>query len=97
MASWYKASKAQLLSEHPEAVRDKINGAASADRWSIDPDQVEEWEGSIALLQKALKSPGCSAISSVLLEYDFRRRGLRIDCILIAPSLLFILNDALLG
>jgi hypothetical protein len=33
-----------------------------------------------------------SAIRDVILEFDFRRRGLRIDCLLLAEGVLFVIE-----
>jgi len=51
-----------------------------------------EWERSIAELQDALRDDGMRFITGVLAEYDFRRRGLRIDFVLIADGTLFVLE-----
>lgn len=69
----------------------------------IDSSQGQEWLRSISvlqqhlddripILQRALSANGCEAIKYVVLEYDFRRRGLRMDCLLFADGVLFVIE-----
>ncbi|MCW1885104.1 DUF2075 domain-containing protein [Luteolibacter flavescens] len=69
----------------------------------MEAHQNEEWNSSVELLQstlddripilrEALLSPECNEITHVVLEYDFRRRGLRIDCILIGNGIIFVVE-----
>ena len=46
----------------------------------------------VAILRDALEEAGLEEYSDVILEYDFRRRGLRIDCILLAPGVIAVLE-----
>ena len=92
MSSWYRRSRPEFTEEGPDRVVSALHEAAARDGWVIDPDQDTEWRASIDLLRAALALPSCAFIEGVLLEYDFRRRGIRIDCILVAKGLLLVLE-----
>ena len=46
----------------------------------------------IPILRTALMAPGCEAIRHVILEFDFHRRGLRMDCLLLGDGILFVIE-----
>ena len=46
----------------------------------------------IPILREALAAPECKAIRNVILEFDFHRRGLRMDCLLLADGVLFVVE-----
>lgn len=92
MPAWYRNTRDGFLSDSSEVVRARLHSAASRDGWNVEPDQDVEWERSIAELQEALRNDEMQFITGVLAEYDFRRRGLRIDFVLIADGTLFILE-----
>lgn len=92
MPAWYRNTRNGFLSDSSEAVRARLHSAASRDGWNVEPDQDVEWERSIAELQVALRDDELRFITGVLAEYDFRRRGLRIDFVLIANGTLFVLE-----
>ncbi|MEM7412787.1 MAG: DNA/RNA helicase domain-containing protein [Myxococcota bacterium] len=73
----------------------------------MESQQHQEWSASVGILQSeirqdipdeieilrdALEESGLAAYSDVILEYDFRRRGLRIDCVLLAPGMIAVLE-----
>src|SRR5262245_2577944 len=92
MPSWYKNSRLGFLADDDKRILGCLQEAATADRWEIPRDQVEEWQGSLSDLKGALREEVCQFIDAVLVEYDFRRRGIRIDFILFAPGALFVLE-----
>jgi len=102
-AAWYHGTRAEFLSESVGMIANRLAGRAADESLEIEGDQQEEWKKSVELLQtnlkrqipilrEALLSAGCEAIRQVVLEYDFRRRGLRIDCVLIADGALFVIE-----
>ena len=46
----------------------------------------------VQLLKDTLASPELSDFQHVILEYDFRRRGLRLDCVLLGEGIIAILE-----
>lgn len=57
----------------------------------VEQDQHREWQTSVDVLQqnlsdkinalhRALLTPAGETVRHVILEFDFRRRGLRMDC-----------------
>lgn len=106
-SAWYCAKRAAFAEASVEDVVRTLSHAASSDGWHVEKDQHQEWEKSVELLQsdlsitstdacsilqKALASPALDAFTDVILEYDFRRRGLRIDAVLFAPGLIVVLE-----
>ncbi len=79
---------------------------AVAEGLHVEPEQHEEWNSSIGVLQRELReraqkvellratlaSPQLAEYRHVLLEYDFRRRGLRIDCVLLSAGVVAVLE-----
>ena len=92
MASWYKNSRKGFLADNLSAIIDSLHKSAAADGWHIEPEQDEEWRASVSALQDALRDETMKFITGVLAEYDFRRRGIRIDFVLLAPGALFVVE-----
>ncbi|MBL8521370.1 MAG: DUF2075 domain-containing protein [Betaproteobacteria bacterium] len=102
-AAWYSGTRREFLETSPETIANQLAGKAAAESLDIDAAQANEWNTSIALLQEsideripiirhALIQPECEDIENVILEFDFRRRGLRIDCLLLAKGALFVIE-----
>lgn len=105
--AWYVADRQSFVDSPQSLVVDRLASSASRRGWHVEADQHREWRASVDTLQgdsgrrrrdgieivrQALQSPKLSDISHVLLEYDFRRRGLRIDCVLLAPGAILVLE-----
>ena len=98
MSGWWKGSREQFLNESPDDITGKLWKVATSDGWNIEHEQATEWRESISLLRTqafddpvdilrdALRTDQLECIDSVILEYDFKRRGLRIDAILLLGS-----------
>ena len=98
MSGWWIGSRDEFLTESPDDIAEKLNSVATSDGWKIEPEQRTEWKESISLLRaqafddpigilrEALRTEQLDCIDSVVLEYDFRRRGLRIDAVLLVGS-----------
>ena len=105
--AWYSADRASFLGTDKDSIVAELSSAAAAQGWHIEPEQHQEWDASVGILQDgirtnvspeidilrgALEESGLAAYSDVILEYDFRRRGLRIDCVLLAPGIIAVLE-----
>jgi len=101
--AWYEGTREQFLATSKDAISNQLAGRAADESLEIEPAQRDEWRRSVELLQNtlderipilrdALKAPGCELIKHVILEFDFRRRGLRMDCVLLAEGVLFIVE-----
>ena len=105
--AWYCAERGVFLGATVDDVVGALSSAASAGGWHVEVDQHKEWTTSVHLLQAeltttakngvemlrdALSSPELAEFTDVILEYNFRRRGLRMDCVLIAPGLIAVLE-----
>lgn len=92
MNSWYKSTVDGFLAASLQDIYFALDKSAREDGYSIESEQKEEWEATIEVVKKALARPGLAQIKGVLAEYNFRRRGLRIDFVLIAPGALFVVE-----
>lgn len=106
-SAWYDADRRSFLDTPLESVVAHMANSAVQQGWHIEPEQHQEWDASVGILKDgirtdaparvelirdALQEAGLTSYSDVILEYDFRRRGLRIDCVLLAPGLIAILE-----
>lgn len=102
-AAWYSGTREDFLATPGEIIANQLAGRAADESLEIQGQQAEEWRQSVDVLHKnlnerlpilrqALMSPGCEAIRHVILEFDFRRRGLRMDCLLLADGVLFVVE-----
>ena len=93
-AAWYVSDKDTFIKcEKPELITNEISENASKQGWAYMPDQMVEWMETVKVMQKALKeSPGLEFISGVIAEYNFKRRGLRMDFVLTGPGAIYIIE-----
>ncbi len=102
-AAWYYGTREEFLSTQIDAIANQLAGRAAAESLEIEAAQAEEWRQSVDVLQKtlderipilrtALMAPDCEAIRHVILEFDFHRRGLRMDCLLLGDGVLFVIE-----
>src|SRR6478672_2196787 len=101
--AWYFGSRADFLTESQDAITGQLAARAADESLEIESFQSEEWRRSVDLLQKALDeripilrealmAPEGQEIQYVILEFDFHRRGLRMDCLLLADGVLFVVE-----
>lgn len=105
--AWYSADRKSFLGTQQGTIVSKLTSAAASQGWHIEPQQHQEWGASVGILQdeirpsatieleilrSALQESDLTAYSDVILEFDFRRRGLRIDCVLLAPGIIAVLE-----
>lgn len=101
--AWYESSRDEFLLVSKEHIAEQLAGRAADESLAIEAAQTEEWRQSIAVLQRnlgeripilrtLLSGPGSESIRHVILEFDFRRRGLRMDCVLLADGVLFVIE-----
>jgi hypothetical protein len=105
--AWYEASREKFLEQTREEISDSVHRTAVSSGWFIEPEQLEEWQREVELLHhglgkhlkepvkalhQALTSPALVSIRHVILEYDFRRRGVRMDAILLGDGVVIVLE-----
>lgn len=101
--AWYSGTRDEFLGASNIDIADKLAGRAAAESLEIEAYQNEEWLKSIELLQQslsqripilraALQSDAGELVRHVVLEFDFRRRGLRMDCLLFGDGVLFVIE-----
>lgn len=101
--AWYCGSREEFLAAPRDTIANQLAGRAADESLEIESSQSEEWRRSVELLQKslderipvlhaALNAPGCESVRHVILEFDFHRRGLRMDCLLLADGVLFVVE-----
>lgn len=103
-SAWYEADRATFVGDDLERVVGELTTAAAHQGLHIEPSQAEEWESSVELLQSELEDQVLkvellrSALAEledyqhVILEYDFRRRGLRMDCVLLGKGVVVVIE-----
>jgi hypothetical protein len=107
MSAWYDSSSVQFIQSPTDVVVGQLAKTAASEGWDTPREQEQEWNSSVDLLkqslskkqnervevlQTALTDPRLHEFKDVILEYDFRRRGLRMDCVLLAPGIVVILE-----
>ena len=104
--AWYVKDRESFVHDPIEVVVGQLASGAAAEGLHIEPEQHEEWFSSVGVLQrelldqtheidllkKALADSDLFAFRHVLLEFDFRRRGLRMDCILLGDGVIAIIE-----
>lgn len=101
--AWFANTREAFLSLSAESITNQLAGRAASESLEVEAAQCEEWQKSINLLRNALGdripilrdallTEAGSKVTHVILEYDFRRRGLRMDCILLGHGLLFVIE-----
>jgi hypothetical protein len=101
--TWYSSTRTQFLREDGEQIAAVLSRKAAQESLEVPPQQVEEWQRSVGLLQEnlaeripqlqqALRHPAGVEFQHVILEFDFRRRGLRIDVVLLGAGVMCILE-----
>lgn len=105
-AAWYVKAREAFVRAQAQAVVGELASSAAAEGLHVEQAQHEEWHSSIGLLQRELQHratqvellqstlalPELASFRHVLLEYDFRRRGLRMDCILLGDGIIAVLE-----
>ncbi len=107
MTAWYDSPCNNFINSKTDSVVGQLARSAAREGWGTTPEQEQEWtksvdilkstlsekkEGRSEILQSALADPRLHEFQSIILEYDFRRRGLRMDCVLLAPGIIVILE-----
>lgn len=104
--AWYANDRQGFLADDEEHVVGRLAACASTADLDTSSDQVEEWRASVSLMHRAPAADETELrvravrgavlevpeIAHVVLEYDFRRRGLRLDAVLLAPGVLFVVE-----
>lgn len=90
MNSWYKSDRTTFLNTQSDIIYLALDKSSQKEGYVIENEQKEEWFKTIELMQEALREPKLSSINGVLIEYNFKRMGLRIDFVLTGPGVLFI-------
>jgi hypothetical protein len=106
-AAWYSGTRGEFIKMDAEIIAQELNAKATSQSWNVEREQYEEWEKSasvlkdglseseverLRILRQVLGTTELSIITDVILEYDFKRRGLRMDCILLAPGVIIVIE-----
>lgn len=101
--AWYFSSREEFLEQTQDSIAGQLAVRAADESLEIESFQSEEWRRSVDLLKQtldqripvlreALMAPECQQIEHIILEFDFHRRGLRMDCLLLARGVLFVIE-----
>ncbi len=105
-AAWYVKERENFVRDPLQTVVGELASSAAAEGLHIDPEQHQEWRSSVDVLQRQLQhrtseiellrstlaAPDLAAFRHVLLEFDFRRRGLRMDCVLLGDGAIAVIE-----
>ncbi len=105
-AAWYVKDRETFVRDSVQTVIGELATSAAAEGLHIEQDQHIEWRASvgvlqrelqnraneIALLRSTLAAEDLNAFRHVLLEFDFRRRGLRMDCVLLGDGIITVIE-----
>ncbi len=105
-AAWYVNDREAFVRDSVQVVVGELASSAAAEGLHIEQDQHEEWRSSVGLLQRELQhrtseiellkstlaAADLAAFRHVLLEFDFRRRGLRMDCVLLGDGVISVVE-----
>jgi hypothetical protein len=104
--AWYSSDRIAFINVSIPSIVGHLASAAVAQGLHVEPDQHDEWLASVgilqrhltqraqdvALLRETLSAPDLAPYRYVILEYDFRRRGLRLDCVLLGDGIIAVLE-----
>lgn len=105
-AAWYAKRREDFLCDTVQSVVGELASSAAKQDLHIESDQHEEWRSSVGMLQKELRdragmismlketlaAEDLADYRHVLLEFDFRRRGLRMDCVLLGDGVVAVVE-----
>jgi hypothetical protein len=105
-AAWYVKDREAFVRDPVQIVVGELASSAAAEGLHIEQDQHEEWRSSVGVLQRELQhraseiellkltlaAADLAAFRHVLLEFDFRRRGLRMDCVLLGDGVIAVVE-----
>lgn len=105
-AAWYFKSREHFVRDPLQAVVGELASGAASEGLHVEAEQHAEWRTSVGLLQRELErratqiellkstlaAPELAAYREVLLEFDFRRRGLRLDCVLLGEGVIAVVE-----
>jgi hypothetical protein len=105
-AAWYVKDREAFVRDQVQTVVGELASSAAAEGLHIEQHQHEEWRSSVGVLQRELQqrtgdiellkstlsAPDLAEFRHVLLEFDFRRRGLRMDCVLLGDGIIAVIE-----
>lgn len=104
--AWYAKEREAFIRDSVETVVHELASSAIREGLHVEPEQQEEWQSSVGMLQRelraraseievlkvALAAGDLAAYRHVVLEFDFRRRGLRMDCVLLGEGVIAVVE-----
>lgn len=104
--AWYAKDREAFIRDSVETVVGELASSAVSEGLHVESEQHEEWRSSVGVLQRelqtraseievlkaALAAADLAAYRHVLLEFDFRRRGLRMDCVLLGDGVIAVVE-----
>jgi hypothetical protein len=90
--AFYGARVSEFLTQAPETVVGLLTTRAALEFRGGEREQARAWQGEVRLLRQALISVPGSDVWGLVLEYSFRRLGVRPDAVLLAPGVIIVLE-----
>jgi hypothetical protein len=90
--AFYGAQVSEFVAHASEVVVGLLTTRAALEFRGGEREQVRAWQGQVRILREALASLPDSGAWGLLLEYSFRRLGLRPDGVLLAPGVIIVVE-----
>lgn len=96
MRAWYRGSFDELMAAQPRAIAAELSANAASRRLSPNPESLDAWTASIARLQETAASiverEPAARSWHCFLEFEVPRRSRRIDAVVLADDVIFVLE-----
>ena len=96
MRAWANGSLADLLAREPVVIAQQLAGSAADRRLSPNPESMSSWTESVTILQRAaadlVARDARSAAWHFFLEFEVPRRSRRVDTLIVAEDVIFLIE-----
>ncbi len=91
MPAFYRAAACEFLAHEEDLIVGRQSGVTSAALTELSAEQLAAWREQVSILRSALAGSS-SGNWHLLLEYPIPRRGKRIDAVILAGSLILVIE-----
>ena len=68
--AWYSADRASFLDTSQDSIVATLSSAAATQGWHIEPQQHQEWDASVGILQDGIRSDVSAEIEILRVSLD---------------------------
>lgn len=96
MRAWHRGTLSELVDHDTRAIAANLNAAATQRSLAPTVESLEAWGGSVTMLREAaielIAAEPVAAEWQYLLEFEVPRRSRRIDAVILAGNVIFVLE-----